>query len=127
MSGLKLLKMINKYSTMRPTKLKWNIYIILAMVGIYIPYHGINLSLELLNRGSNNDEVIFEVTRIALLLLSNNILNFLPIFMFGSNVKLLKEFTKNSMELSTMNTANEPADDSDSVIINLLLNNKSIE
>ncbi len=57
-SGLKLLKNIQKYSTTRPTKLQCNIYIITAMVGIYIPYHVIILSIDLFHQEQNSEEIV---------------------------------------------------------------------
>ncbi len=48
----------------------------------------------------------------------------LPIVMFGSNVKLLKVYKKSLSEESTKTNLNDAVDDSDSSIINQLLNNK---
>jgi hypothetical protein len=55
-SGLKLLETIKKYTTMRPTKLVWNIYIILTMVWFYIPYHLSCLAIDLFDQDYNTDE-----------------------------------------------------------------------
>jgi hypothetical protein len=35
-SGYKLLRLIKKYSTVKPTKLLWSIYLIISLIGIYL-------------------------------------------------------------------------------------------
>jgi hypothetical protein len=57
-SAFRLLKMIKKYTSMRPTKLVWNIYIIISMVGIYIPYHVIQLTIDLFGEENNNEALM---------------------------------------------------------------------
>ncbi len=52
----------------------------------------------------------------------NNVMIVLPLVMFASNVKLLKEFTKSLLEMSTRSSLNEHVEDADSSIINQLLN-----
>lgn len=48
-AGFRLLRMINTYSTLRPTRLVWNIYIILGMVCSYIPFYAATLALYLVH------------------------------------------------------------------------------
>lgn len=57
-SAFRLLKMIKKYSIMKPSKLVWSIYTITAMVGVYIPYHVICLIIDLFHQEKNSEEIM---------------------------------------------------------------------
>lgn len=87
--GMRLLRLIRKYSLTRPTKLVWNIYLLIGIMIFIIPYYGVLLAFFVLDLERFSYEIM-----LLMYLIGTNICEIIPIGLFMSNLKLLKRYTQ---------------------------------